>query len=301
MSPNATWDVSQYGPYQFQTGSGTHHADCLPDAKHDPRRDTTVQTLQTILLVDVLERSANTHVLGSVGILLLALHLDADDLDRLIPGTQTTTKSTRDNLLGRRELLARVLASQAPDLVLGQTRQTKARAPIGDLTNSDGIYSLVDARDTLSAVNVHEGRHCTRRLDPRCGSLVLGDLDRLHTGAETHGCVRLSETADHASGDAGSEGASSKGAGIILRLGGYEEKDGAFGRGFNPGPWNQTLVDCMGQKMQTRDSRSRDIQPRGPPRPQIRPMAPPKLSPRLAAMVVFATSSGCRDYQQVQW
>lgn len=36
-----------------------------------------------------------------------------------------------------------------------------------------------------------------------------------------------------------------------------------------------------------------NLQPKGPPLPQILVSAPAKLSPRLAAMVVLVTSSGC--------
>jgi len=37
----------------------------------------------------------------------------------------------------------------------------------------------------------------------------------------------------------------------------------------------------------------RDVQPRTPPRDQMRPMAPAMPSALLAAMVVLVTSSGC--------
>jgi len=54
----------------------------------------------------------------------------------------------------------------------------------------------------------------------------------------------LGEAADHAAGDAGAEGVGAPGAGVEFGFGGDEEEDGAFGGGFDPGPGDETLVDC---------------------------------------------------------
>jgi hypothetical protein len=72
---------------------------------------------------------------------------------------------------------------------------------------------------------------------------VLGDLDRLHAGAETHGGIGLGDTTGHTTNDATTELGGAKAASIELGLGGDEEQDRALGGGFNPGPGNETLVD----------------------------------------------------------
>jgi hypothetical protein len=59
------------------------------------------------------------------------------------------------------------------------------RTPVGHLSHSDGIDTLVNPGDTLLPVNVHEHRKGTLRSDSGRGLLVSGDLDRLHAGAET--------------------------------------------------------------------------------------------------------------------
>lgn len=63
-----------------------NHTDGLPDTKSDTGSDTTIQTLQAVVAVDVVERLPDSQVLRSIGIGRLALHLHSNDLDRLIPG-----------------------------------------------------------------------------------------------------------------------------------------------------------------------------------------------------------------------
>jgi len=70
----------------------SNHADGLPDTKADTRSDSPVQTLDTVGLVDVLEGLGDGQVLGPVGVILLALHLDANDLNWLVPGGQSTSQ-----------------------------------------------------------------------------------------------------------------------------------------------------------------------------------------------------------------
>ena len=73
---------------------------------------------------------------------------------------------------------------------------------------------------------------------------MLGHLDRLHARAETHGSVSLRETTCHAAGDSRGEVAGAEAAGVVFGFAGDEEEDGAFGRGFDPGPGDEALVDC---------------------------------------------------------
>lgn len=72
---------------------------------------------------------------------------------------------------------------------------------------------------------------------------MLGDLDRLHAGAEAHGGVGLGDTSGDTTGDTSEELAGAGVASVVLGLGCDEEEDGALGGGFNPSPGNETLVD----------------------------------------------------------
>lgn len=74
---------------------------------------------------------------------------------------------------------------------------------------------------------------------------MLCDFDRLHARAESHGRVRLRETTRHATADSRDEVGGAEGFGVEFGFGGYEEEDGAFGGGFDPGPGDETLVDCI--------------------------------------------------------
>lgn len=236
--------ASQFFDILFRNVTESNHADGLPDAQTDTGSDTTVETLHAVLLVDVFEGLADSHVLGTVGVLLLALHLDTDDLDRLVPGGQTTTKGGGEDLLRSTKLLTVLLTSNLTDTRLGDTGQTEARAPVGDLADGDGVDALVDTADTLSAVDVHECLHGAWGLDASRRHLVLGDLNRLHASAEAHGSVGLGETTDHTAGDARNEVVGAGVAGVELGLGCDEEEDGALGGSFDPSPGDETLVDC---------------------------------------------------------
>lgn len=71
---------------------------------------------------------------------------------------------------------------------------------------------------------------------------MFRNLDCLHAGAETHGGVRLSHAAGHATGDAADEIGGAEGFCVVFGFGGDEEEDGAFAGGFDPCPGNETLV-----------------------------------------------------------
>jgi len=206
-----------------------NHADRLPYTEANARCDTAIEALETIGLVNVLERVAHRHLLGAVGVVLLALHLDADHLNGLVPGRETTTEGRSRDLLSHAQLLAVLLGRHLANALLGQTAETEARAPVGHLADGNSIDTLVDATDALAPVNVHEGGPGAGGRGTRCRQLVLGDLDSLHAGTEAHGRVRLHHTARHAADDTAAELASPRNASVVLGLGRHEEEHGALG------------------------------------------------------------------------
>lgn len=221
-----------------------NHANGLPHAQSNTGSDATVETLDTVGPVNVPEGVADRHLLGTVRVFLLALHLDSNDLDGLVPGGQTTTDTTGNDLLRGAQLLAVLLASDVTNTLLGETRQTETAAPVGHLTNGDGVDTLVDTLDTLLAVNVGKGGPGGGRLAAGGDDLVLGDLNGLHASAEAHGGIGLRHTTRHATRDAAKELGRAGSAGIVLGLGGNEEEHGALGGSLDPSPGNQTLVEA---------------------------------------------------------
>ena len=85
-----------------------NHAHGLPHTQTDTRHHTAVQALDAGLAVDVLEGVADGHLLGPVGVVLLALHLHAHDFNGLVPGGETTTEGGCEDLFGHAELDRRV-------------------------------------------------------------------------------------------------------------------------------------------------------------------------------------------------
>lgn len=220
-----------------------NHAHGLPDTQADTGGNTTVETLETVVLVDVLGSVADSHLLGSVGILLLALHLDTDDLNGLVPGRETTTEGTGSDLFESRELVAVLLAGDIPDPTLSKTAETETGTPVGHLSDSDSIDTLVDTANTIGAVDGCKSLEGGLRLDTGSELLVLGDLSGLHAGAETHGGIGLSDTTGNTTNDTTTELRGSGNTGVVLGLGGDEQEDGTLGGSFNPGPGDETLVD----------------------------------------------------------
>ena len=96
------------------------------------------------------------------------------------------------------------------------TAQTKSRTPVGDLPDGNGVDTLVDTGETLTAVNVHESGHGAGNLGARLDGLVLGHLDRLHACAETHGRIGLRQTTSHATNDAGTEVVGAEAPSVVL-------------------------------------------------------------------------------------
>src|SRR6266566_5583177 len=97
-----------------------NHADGLPDTEADARRHAAVQAPEAVGLVDVAERVPDRHLLGPVGVLRLALHLDADDLDGLVPGAEPAAQAAGQDLLGGPQIVAVGLARGAADALLGE-------------------------------------------------------------------------------------------------------------------------------------------------------------------------------------
>lgn len=222
----------------------SYHANRLPNTKPNPRSNAAIQPLDPICLVNVPERAAHRHLLRTIRILCLTLHLHAHNLNRLVPGTKPTAHRRRGNLLHNAQLLAMLLASGPPDARLSKSAEPEARPPVRDLAYRDGVDAFVDASDPLGSVDGHERLHRAGHLLARRRGLVLRDLDRLHARAEAHRGVGLRETAGHAARDAADEGGRAERLSIILGFGGDEEEDCALGAGFDPGPWDETLVDC---------------------------------------------------------
>lgn len=222
----------------------SHHANRLPETQPSSRNHTTVQALQPVVLVNVLGSGGDRHLLWSVGVFRLALHLDPNHLDRLIPGTQTSSDSTREDLLPGIQLDIVSLPTDFANGLLRQTRQSKARTPVRHLANGNRVHTPVDAAYALLAVDLHERGHRAGRLDARRCQLGLGDLDGLHAGAEAHGGVRLRDTTEDTAGNPRRKVAGAESAGVVFTLGSNEKEDGALGRSFDPGPGDQALVDC---------------------------------------------------------
>jgi len=105
---------------------GNDSPDGLPDTQSNTGSNTSVKTLHTVLAVDVLGCRGHSHLLRPVGVLRLTLHLNANDLDRLVPSGETTTDSRCQDLLWHRKLLAFRLASQRSNTVLSHTRQSES-------------------------------------------------------------------------------------------------------------------------------------------------------------------------------
>lgn len=222
--------------------SKSNHADSLPDTKTNTRSDTPVKTLDAVLAIYVAEGLADSQILWTVRVNSLALHLDTDDLNRLVPGRQATTDGTSSDLFKTVELLTVLLSRDLSDPDFSKTGETKSRTPVCSLSNGDGVDALVDSTDTFTAVDVHESSEGAWGLDACSSHLGLGDFDSLHACAETHGSVGLGNTTSHTTTDSTDEVIGAESFGIVLCFGSHEEKDGTFGRGLDPGPGNETLV-----------------------------------------------------------
>jgi hypothetical protein len=80
-----------------------NHAHSLPHTQADTRHHAAVQALYAGLAVDVSESVADGHLLRSVGVIFLALHLHAHDFDGLVPGGETAAEGGCKDLFGHAE------------------------------------------------------------------------------------------------------------------------------------------------------------------------------------------------------
>lgn len=183
----------------------SHHADSLPHTQGDTRSNSSVKSLNTVGLINILEGLAHGKLLRAVWIVGLALHLDSNDFNRLIPSGQSTTKTRRADLLDRTQLFFFVLPGGIPNRTLRQARQPKTGTPVGGLTDGDCIDTLIDAADPFFTVDTHECLPGAGRLHTRRRHLVSGNLDSLHAGTEAHGGICLSNTTTHTSSDTSHE------------------------------------------------------------------------------------------------
>jgi hypothetical protein len=216
----------------------SNHANRLPNAQSDTGNHPAIQALDSVLRINILQRVANGHLRRPVGINRLALHLDADDLNRLVPGAETTTQTGCEDLLPGVELSALILPRHFADTLLRQATEPKSRAPVSHLPDRDSVDTLVDTLDALLAVDIHEGGEGAGGLDTCSGQLGLGDLHRLHASAEAHSRVCLRNTTQDASTNTGGKIIGAEGTGVVLGFGSDEEEDGTLSGGLNPRPGN---------------------------------------------------------------
>jgi len=127
---------------------------------------------------------------------------------------------------------------------LRDTAQPESASPVSDLPHCNSVYALVDASDSIFAVNIHEGRHRAWDLLAARGSLVLRHFDRLHARAEAHSGISLGQPTRHTTTDTRNKVGGAKRLCVVFGFAGDEKEDGTLGRGFDPSPRDETLVDC---------------------------------------------------------
>lgn len=219
-----------------------YHTNGLPNAQANPRCNAPVEPLQPITRVDISRRVSHGHLLRSVGIVFLALHLHADNLNRLVPCAQSTAQPTCQYLLHTPQFLAILFPCHVSDPRFRQPAQSEPTSPVRRLPNGHGIDSLVDPLDPFLAIDIHEGGPGAGRCDSLGGDLVFCYFHGFHAGAEAHSGIGLGDTTGHAAGYATNEVIRAKGFSVVFCFGGNEEEDGAFGGGLDPGPWDEALV-----------------------------------------------------------
>lgn len=111
-------------------------------------------------------------------------HLNTDDLDGLVPGTEGTTDGRGEDLVAGGELVVLAETPELANVRLGKTGETETRSPVGGLADGDGVDTLVDALDALTLVNVGKDLEGGLGGGTAGGLLVARDLDRLHACAE---------------------------------------------------------------------------------------------------------------------
>ncbi|GAO46274.1 hypothetical protein G7K_0507-t1 [Saitoella complicata NRRL Y-17804] len=230
----------------------TNHTNRLPNTQPNPGRNTPIQPLHTIILINIPKRTPNRHLRRTIRVSLRTLHLNPNNLNRLIPRTQPTTNNTRSNPFGRRQLFAVFFVRGFTDPAFRETRESDTRAPVCALSDGDGVDAFVDSADSFAAVDVEEGVHRAWGFHACRGDFVAGDFDCFHTCAESHLCrsvtnrrVGLRDTTTHTTEHTRQEGIRTRSLRRILQLTRSKQQHSSLRRSLNPGPWDQTLVETL--------------------------------------------------------
>lgn len=104
----------------------SNHADRLPNPQPNPRGHTTIQSLEPVIRIDVFQRLSHRQIQRPVRIHGFALHLDPNNLNRLIPRTQATTKTAGKDFLRGAEFLPFFFARDSSDAGFSQAGKTEA-------------------------------------------------------------------------------------------------------------------------------------------------------------------------------
>lgn len=134
----------------------------------------------------------------------------------------------------------------------GDSELIVPRAPVGALSDSDSVDTLVDTSETLLAVDLSKESPRRGRLDAGSRDLVTRDLGRLHTRRETCGAssavaprggpriththrgVCLGDSAGHTTQQSGNSRVDAHAKRLLLDLGRGEDEDGTLGGCFDP-------------------------------------------------------------------
>jgi hypothetical protein len=86
----------------------------------------------------------------------ITTHLNSDDLDGLVPRRERATNGARENLIERTKTFTLLDPLDIPQGRFGETGKAHSGTPIGCLSDSDGVDTLVDTGNTLATIDVHE-------------------------------------------------------------------------------------------------------------------------------------------------
>lgn len=111
--------------------------------------------------------------------------LDSDNLDRLVPGSQSSTDGTGEDLVESAKLFTFFDTPHASQSGFSETSESHSGSPVGGLTDSNGVDTLVDTSQTFTLVNVAKDLEGGFNGSTGAGLLVSSDLDSLHARAET--------------------------------------------------------------------------------------------------------------------
>ena len=129
------------------------------------------------------------------------------------------------------------------------------------------------------------GNSRRRRLDSVSRELTPGNLGGLHASANTHSRVRLSDSTAHTAEKTSERRGDTGASGVALNLGSSEKENSSLGRSLDPGPGDESLVDCAETRsVRFRSLPSRNSHPVTPPLAQTFLSATPIVSERWEAI-----------------